>query len=116
MSNAIQIRDASDVTTYKKQKALYQNFKALKARSELPLGGISHTDLMGYARVGAQYIPTDSLVATVTAQADCPACMNTVSYSTTNLVAGICSTSGCTSGSSYAPGLYQSVQVVKPNQ
>jgi hypothetical protein len=114
MSNAIQIRDASDVTTYKKQKALYRNFETLKARSGLPIGGISHTDLMGFARTRATYIPADSLVATVTAQADCPSCTNSVSYSTTATVAPVCVT-GCASGGSYAPNYYQALQNVKPN-
>ena len=112
MSNAIQIRDASDVTTFKKQKALYRNFETLKARNELPIGGISHTDLMGFARTRATYIPADSLVATVTAQADCPACTNTVTYSTTAKVASVCVT-GCATGGSYAPNYYQQIQVVK---
>ncbi len=112
MSNAIQLRDSSDVTTYKKQKALYQNFQILKAKDQLPLGGISHTDLMGYARTRATYIPADSLVATVTAQADCPSCTNTVEYSTTSIAAPVC-VAGCPSGGSYAPGYYQNIQVIK---
>jgi hypothetical protein len=109
MSNAIQLRDASDVTTFKKQKALYRNFTILQGKDQVPLGGISHTDLMGYARTRATYIPADSLVATVTAQADCPACVNSVEYSTTAIVAPVC-VSGCASGGSYAPNYYQTFQ------
>ena len=109
MSNAIQLRDSSDVTTYLKQKALYRNFTILAGKNQVPLGGISHTDLMGYARTHATYIPADSLVATVTAQADCPACVNTVTWVATASVASVC-VSGCPNGGSYAPGYYQSFQ------
>lgn len=109
MSNAIQLRDASDVTTFKKQKALYRNFTNLQEKDQVPLGGISHTDLMGYARSRATYISADSLVATVTAQADCPSCTNNVTYSTTATVAPVC-VSGCVTGGSYAPNYYQTFQ------
>jgi len=64
---------------------------------------------MGYARTRATYIPADSLVATVTAQAECPSCVDSVTWSTTAIAAAACVT-GCPSGGSYAPGYYQQFQ------
>jgi hypothetical protein len=112
MSNAIQLRDSSDVTTFHKNRALYQNYNQLKAKNQLPIGGISHNDFMGVARQNAMYIPTDSMIAIVTEQADCPICVNDVTYVTTEIVAVSCS-EDCSSGPSYQPGVYQAFQNVK---
>lgn len=90
MSNSIQLRDSSDITTFKKNRAIYQNYIQRQAKGVLPIGGIPHEDLMAVGRIGAQYIPTDSLATVVTAQADCPSCTNTVTYATTEIAAKAC--------------------------
>jgi hypothetical protein len=91
MSRAIQIRDASDVTTFKKQKAIYNNYVHLQDKSTLPIGGISHNDLMAVARHAATFIPANSLKATVsTTSTDPERKLNTVSYSVTQIISQNC--------------------------
>lgn len=100
MSNAIQLRDASDVTTLKKQRAIQRNYEQLQDKNQLPIGGIPHSDLMAVARYGATYIPTDSLIPTVLGQnTSCALCPNSVSYETSEIVSEHCG-SNC-NGSSF---------------
>ena len=80
MSNAIQIRDASDVTQMKKSRAIQQNYIQLAAKNSLPWGGISHSDFLNVARTNATYIIANSIIPTVGIQAQCPSCSNVVSY------------------------------------
>lgn len=107
MSNAIQLRDSSDVTTFRKNRGIYQNYIQLQAKQQLPTWAIPQTDLMAVARANAVYIPAQSLLATVTAQASCPACTDTVTYVTSEIAAISCS-ANCSAGSSYQPGIYTS--------
>jgi hypothetical protein len=102
MSNAVQIRDASDLTTYKKNRAIYQNYVQLQAKSQLPIGGIPAEHLMGVARTNATFIPTDSILANVVGPADCPTCFNEVEYFTTQVIATPCDLS-CANAFSYRP-------------
>jgi hypothetical protein len=106
MSNAVQIRDASDVTAFKKMRAIQQNYVQLKAKQQLPLGGIPQSDMMALARRNATYIVNDSRLATVTAQAGCPECTDTVTYTGGQIVAYSCSTT-CSEGNSYQPDTFQ---------
>lgn len=87
MSRAIQIRDASDVTTLKKQKAIYNNYVHLQDKIHLPIGGISHSDLMNVARHTSTYIPANSLMPTVTQTGKL---FNTVTYSTSQIISQNC--------------------------
>lgn len=103
MSNAIQIRDASDLTTYKKNRAIYHNYEQLKAKTQLPMGGISSQDLMGIARTNATFIPANSILVNVVGPADCPVCLNDVSYFTTQIIATSCDID-CSQAFSYRPG------------
>jgi hypothetical protein len=98
----MQIRDASDLTTYKKNRAIYHNYDILKYKSQLPKGGIPAEDLMAVARANATIIPTNSILANVVGPADCPTCFNDVSYFTTEVIATTCSAS-CVAFS-YRPG------------
>jgi hypothetical protein len=102
MSNAIQLRDASDVTTFRKHRAIQQNYFQLKGKGILPVGGIPHEDLISIARYGATYIPRDSLTGTVGSK-DAITQSNVVIYSTNEIVATSCIS--C-SGSSYQPNMY----------
>jgi hypothetical protein len=97
MSNAIQLRNASDVTTFRKQRAVIQNYKQLEGKGQLPIGGIPHEDLMAVARYGATYIPDSSILATVV---ELSGDVQTLQYSTTQIAATSCIQ--C-SGSSYQP-------------
>lgn len=96
MSNAQQLRDSSDVTTFRKQRALVQNYKQLEGKGQLPIGGIPHEDLMAVARYGATYIPDSSIMSTVVDVSG----RQTLVYSTTEIGARACIQ--C-SGSSYQP-------------
>ncbi len=102
MSNAIQIRDASDLTTYKKNRAIYHNYDQLQAKAQLPKGGIPAADLMGLARTNATFIPTDSILSNVVGPADCPTCFNDVTDFTTQIIATACDPS-CSTAFSYRP-------------
>jgi hypothetical protein len=101
--NSIQIRDASDVTKFKKMRAIQQNYTQLKAKNEVPDGGIPQTDLMALARYYATYIVNDSRMPTVTVQTACPECPETVTYTNGQIVANGCEP--C-SGSSYQPSAF----------
>ena len=91
MSRAIQIRDASDITTFKKQKAIYNNYVQLQDKGTLPIGGISHNDLMAVARHAGTFIPANSLKATVsTISTDPERKLNTVSYNITQIISQNC--------------------------
>lgn len=105
MSNAVQIRDASDLTTYKKNRAIYHNYEQLQAKNQLPKGGIPATDLMGLARTNGTFIPTDSILANVVGPPDCPTCFNDVQYFTTEVLATACDPS-CSQSFSYRPGAF----------
>jgi len=102
MSNAIQLRDASDITTFRKQRAIQHSYRQLKVKGMLPIGGIPHEDLMAMARYGATYIPTNSLIGTV-ASIEPITQSNVVLYSTTEIAVTSCIQ--C-SGSSYQPNMY----------
>ena len=112
MSNAIQLRDSSDVTTMRKNKAIQQNYNQLLAKNTFPLGGIPNSDLLRVARRDALYIPYDSLIATVTFQPSCPECPNIVTYTTTQIAVRQCN--NC-SGSSIQTYPFQQVQAVNNN-
>lgn len=99
MSNAMELRDASDVTTFRKQRATIQNYYQLTSKGQMPVGGISHTDLMNIARYGATYIPTSSLTVIQTTSSE-------FVYNTTEIVAQPCVS--C-SGSSYEPLFFTQV-------
>uniref|UniRef100_A0A6C0I611 Uncharacterized protein n=1 Tax=viral metagenome TaxID=1070528 RepID=A0A6C0I611_9ZZZZ len=101
MSNAQQLRDSSDVTTFRKQRAIIQNYKQLEGKGQLPIGGIPHEDLMAVARYGATYIPASSIMSTVL---ELSGDVQTLQYSTTEIAARSCSIQ-C-SGSSYQPSLF----------
>ena len=102
MSNAIQLRDASDITTFRKQRAIQHSYRQLKDKGMLPVGGIPHEDLMAMARYGATYIPANSLTGTIVGTN--PATQsNVVLYSTNEIVATPCIE--C-SGASYQPNMY----------
>ena len=103
MSNAIQLRDASDFIEFKKQRGIQQNYAQLKSKKELPIGGISSADLMALARTNATYIPANSLVVTVTSQAACPSCRDSITYVAGQIAAAACSTCA---GSSYQRGTF----------
>lgn len=103
MSNAIQLRDASDFIEFKKQRGIQQNYAQLKSKKQAPIGGISSGDLMAIARTNATYIPASSLVVTVTSQASCPSCRDTITYIAGQIAAAACSTCA---GSSYQPGTF----------
>ena len=96
MSNAQQLRASSDVTTFRKQRALIQNYKQLEGKGQLPIGGIPHEDLMAVARYGATYIPSSSILSTVLDVSG----RQSLLYFTTEIAARSCET--C-SGSSYQP-------------
>ena len=98
MSNALQLRDASDVTTFRKQRAIIQNYNQLADKNISPIGGIPHEDLMAVARYGATYIPASSVLTTVVANLS--GVVQEVTYSTTEIAARPCIS--C-SGSSYQP-------------
>jgi len=100
--NAIQLRDASDITEFRKKRAIQQNYVQLRSKNQLPIGGISHEHLMALARTNAMYIPANSLVAVVNAQAACPSCKDSVIYTAGQVVSYGCSTT-CSGGSSYTP-------------
>jgi len=105
MSNAIQLRDASDVTTFRKNRSLYQNYVQLAAKNTTPIGGIPHNDLMAVARYTATYIPMGSLIPQTISEAACPDCTNNVEYITTEIAAVSCSAS-CSGSASYQPLIY----------
>jgi hypothetical protein len=107
MSNAIQLRDSSDFITFRKNRALYQNYVQLAAKNSVPVGGIPHNEFMAVARANAVYIPAGSLLATIVNTSTCPDCTNDVAYVTTEIVALSCS-STCSGGSSYQPDIYRS--------
>jgi hypothetical protein len=102
MSNAIQIRDASDLTTYKKNRALYQNYLQLQSKSQLPMGGISSEHLMGVARTNALVIPTNSILPDIIGPPSYPTCFNDVHYYTSQIIATACDQT-CSSAFSYRP-------------
>lgn len=101
MSNSVQIRDASDITKFKKDRAIYQNYVQLSAKGQIPVGGISHNDLMSVARKNVQFIPMSSILPTVTAYSYTG---NTVTYSTSEIAAPSCDPS-CVGGA-YMPDTY----------
>lgn len=105
MSNAVQIRDASDVIKYKKDRAIYENYVQLQAKSQLPIGGIPHEHLMAVARANDTFIPMSSIIPTITAISSCGTCPNTVTYITGQTIAVTCS-SGCTPGGNYMSETY----------
>jgi len=105
MSNAIQLRDASDVTRAKRERGTIQNYQQLASNMQLPLGGIPHTDLMYLARYYATYIPTDSLRSVAITNAS--GYLTGTNYVTTEIA--IYSCSDC-SGSSYQNSYYQTLQ------
>lgn len=90
MSNAIQIRDASDLTTHKKRLLTGKNYDILYGKQQMPIGGIPPSDLMslGFARTPS--IPTNSILANVVGPADCPTCFNQVEYFTTSKIPPVC--------------------------
>jgi len=102
MSNAIQLRDASDITTFRKQRAIQHSYRQLKDKGILPVGGIPHEDLMAMARYGATYIPAHSLIGTV-GSINPLTQSNVVLYSTTEIAVTSCIQ--C-SGGSYQPNMY----------
>jgi hypothetical protein len=102
MSNAFQLRDASDITTFKKNRAIYQNYVQLESKGQLPIGGISHEHLMAVARTNVQYIPMSSIAPTITALTPTG---NTVTYATTEVAADRCDPS-C-GGGAYMPETYR---------
>ena len=102
MSNAIQIRDASDLTTFKKNRAIYQNYIQLQTKSQLPKGGISSEDLMGIARTNATYIPTDSILSYSIHNQECAVFNIEVADYTTQIIATPCDIN-CSSAFSYRP-------------
>lgn len=104
MSNAAQIRDASDVIRYKKNRAIYQHYVQLEAKNQLPIGGIPHEHLMAIARANDLFIPASSILPTVTVQSGCPECQNTVTYATGQTAAAKCNT--CNPGGNYMPETY----------
>lgn len=106
MSNAVQIRDASDVTTLKKMRATQQNYIQLSAKNQLPKGGISHEDMMALARTNATYIVNDSRLATVISQAAYPDVVDGVLYTGGQIVSFSCSLT-CSAGNSYQPLIFQ---------
>lgn len=102
MSNSIQLRDASDITTYKKNRAIFQSYNILLTKNQLPIGGIPHEHLMAIARANDNFIPASSLLPTITATGPVT---NTVSYRTSEIVANTCD-SGCTSDIVYMKETY----------
>ena len=105
MSNAVQIRDASDVIKYKKDRAIYQNYVQLDAKAQLPIGGIPHEHYMAIARANDTFIPASSLIPKITALSSCGTCPNVVSYTVGQTLAITCS-GGCTPGGNYMPETY----------
>lgn len=105
MSNAVQIRDASDVIKYKKDRAIYENYVQLEAKSQLPIGGIPHEHYMAIARANDTFIPASSIIPKITAVSSCGSCPNTVSYVTGQTIAVTCS-ADCTPGGNYMPETY----------
>ncbi len=104
MSNAVQIRDASDIIKYKKDRAIYQHYVQLEAKGQLPIGGIPHEHLMALARANDTFIPMNSIVPKVTVVASCPECSNTVTYATGQTSASNCAS--CSPGGNYMPETY----------
>lgn len=104
MSNAVQIRDASDITEYKKKRAIYQHYVQLQAKNQLPIGGIPHEHLMAIARANDLFVPASSILPKVTANSSCPECQNTVTYTTGQTAAAKCNT--CNPGANYMPETY----------
>lgn len=102
MSNAVQIRDASDITKYKKDRLIYQHYVQLQAKSQLPVGGIPHEHLMAVARANDRFIPTSSILPTVTASG---VTSNVVSYNTSQVIATTCDPT-CSSGGAYMAETY----------
>jgi hypothetical protein len=102
MSNAVQIRDASDITKYKKDRLIYQNYVQLNAKVQLPIGGIPHEHLMAIARANDSFIPTSSLIQTVTARTSSGP--NTVLYAVGQTIADKCN--NCTPGGNYMVETY----------
>jgi len=108
MSNAIQLRDASDVTRVKRERSTIQNYLHLSNINQLPVGGISHTDLQFFARRNATYIPMDSLTTVISANAS--GVITEIQYVSTEIAVAPCAT--C-SGSSFEPVFYQRIQPPK---
>jgi hypothetical protein len=102
MSNAVQLRDSSDITTFLKNRAIYQNYVQLESKNQLPIGGISHEHLMSISRANDNFIPMSSILPKVTAISPTG---NTVTYSTTSIVATACDPT-CASGT-YMPETYR---------
>ena len=107
MSNAVQIRDASDLTTYKKRGFALHNYNQLNTKNQKPKGGIPHADLMdfGFARTAA--IPAGSILTNIIGPAGCPLCFNQVTTLTTEIVSDGC-TPNCLAP--YGAEAYQSYQ------
>ena len=108
MSNAIQLRDASDVTRVKRERGTIQSYLQLSNMNQLPIGGIPHTDLQYFARRRATYIPMDSLTTVISANAS--GVITSTKYITTEIAIQSCS--DC-SGTSFQPILYQQIQSLK---
>ena len=54
-SNIVRLRDASDVTTRKRQEGTSKRYNELYYENRLPVGGIPASDMYDLAHVSAQY-------------------------------------------------------------
>jgi hypothetical protein len=111
MSNAIQIRDASDLTTLKKRLLTGKNYLILYGKNQMPKGGIPASDLMNFGFVRTPAIPTASILANVVGPADCPTCFNDVEYFTTSVIPPVCDPN-CQSP--YTPKTYEEFRATGP--
>ena len=102
MSNSVQIRDASDVIKFRKDRSIYQHYVQLEAKNQIPIGGIPHEHLMAVARTNVQFIPTSSIIPKITAVSSTG---NTVTYSTSEIAAPKCD-EACVGGA-YMPETYR---------
>jgi hypothetical protein len=107
MSNAVQIRDASDLTTYKKRGLMVQNYNQLSAKDQKPKGGIPHYDLMNFGFARTPAIPAGSILTNIIGPPGCPLCFNQVEVLTTEIISEGCSPA-CEAP--YSPESYQNYQ------
>lgn len=102
MSNSIQLRDASDVIKFRKDRSIHQNYIQLEAKNQIPIGGIPHEHLMAVARTNVQFIPMSSILPKITAISPIG---NTVTYITSEIAALKCDLT-C-EGGAYMPETYR---------
>lgn len=73
------MRDSSDMTTFRRQNAIRNNYRILHDKGQSPLGGISSTDFQAIAHTTAAFAPANTIISGLSYQ-PCVSCTGQIPF------------------------------------